>query len=429
MMNKLFLGIYFIFFTVISLAQPSNDDCSNAAVLCYNQTISGTNAGATTETCFDCADDYPNVIGFLPSSTVWFKFTTNSVGGNVTVSFSNLVFNTNSNFGQALQAVIWTVPNPCQGQSYAVASTIETNGTGNFSISATGLTPNTTYYVMVNGDNTGAGVSLPAEVTFDVLLTGPGVVITPPSASISATSTTLCQGDVVPVDFTVTNCSDTVALKWYYNNQFIQDSSTVNTAVFSEDGYLKLIIECGNTCVYADTTDSIFFNVTPIVVDAGEDFLIELGESVVLNGSGTANPVWTPETGLSSTSTFTPTATPSETTTYFLTVTNNGCTKTDEVTVKIKEIITIPSAFTPNDDAVNDIWEIINISQYPNNIVKVYDRSGQLVFKTTGYKNVENRWDGTYNNKPLPSSTYYYVIDLRNGNKDSVFKGFVTIIR
>ncbi len=428
-MNKLFLSIYFIFSTILLLAQPSNDNCSNATVLCYNQTISGTNTGATVESCFDCADDYPNVIGFTSSSSVWYQFTTNSTGGDVSVSFSNLVFNTNSNFGQALQAVIWNVPNPCQGQSYTPVGTIETNGTGNFTITATGLAPNTTYYILVNGDDTGIGVSQPAEVTFDVLLTGNGVMVTPPTASISATTTSICQGDVVPVDYSVTNCSDTVALKWYYNNQFIQDSSTVNTAVFSEDGYLKLIIECGNSCVYADTTDSIFFNVTPIVVDAGNDTIIELGESVVLNGSGTANPVWTPETGLSSTSTFTPTATPEVTTTYFLTVTNNGCVKTDEVTVKIKEIIVIPSAFTPNNDAVNDIWEIKNISQYPNNTVKVYDRSGQLVFKTTGYQNIENRWDGTYKNKPLPSSTYYYVIDLRNGDKDAVFKGFVIIIR
>ncbi len=429
MRDKFIYSLLSVFLSVSLYAQPSNDNCSNATVLCYNQTVSGSNTGATVESCFDCADDFPNIIGFTSSSSVWYKFTTNSAGGDVIISFSNLVFNTNSNLGQSLQAVIWSVPNPCQGQSYVPASPSQTNGTGNFTLTGTALSPNTTYYVLVNGDNTGAGVSQPAQVTFDISLSGPGAVVSMPSATISSTTSTLCQGDVVPIDYTVNNCSDTVALNWYYNNQFIQDSSTVNTGVFSEDGYLKLIIECGSTCIYSDTTDSIFFNVTPITVDAGEDHLIELGESVVLDGSGTANPVWTPETGLSSTTTFTPTATPSETTTYFLTVTNNGCTKTDEVIVKIKEIITIPSAFTPNDDAVNDIWEIQNISQYPNNVVKVYDRSGQLVFKTTGYKNVENRWDGTYNDKPLPTSTYYYVIDLRNGNDNAVFKGFVTIIR
>jgi gliding motility-associated-like protein len=97
--------------------------------------------------------------------------------------------------------------------------------------------------------------------------------------------------------------------------------------------------------------------------------------------------------------------------------------------VKIKQTIIIPSGFTPNGDNTNDIWEISNISQYPNNVVKIYDRSGQLVFQTTGYAIVDNNWDGTFKNKELPISTYFYVIDLRNGGEDSVFKGPVTIIR
>ena len=102
---------------------------------------------------------------------------------------------------------------------------------------------------------------------------------------------------------------------------------------------------------------------------------------------------------------------------------------TDEMVVKIKEIITIPKGFTPNGDLANDIWEIVNISQYPNNSVIIYDRAGQEVFKTIGYNIGNNYWDGTNNGKDLPVSTYFYVIDLRNGNDDSIFKGPITIIR
>jgi gliding motility-associated-like protein len=47
-----------------------------------------------------------------------------------------------------------------------------------------------------------------------------------------------------------------------------------------------------------------------------------------------------------------------------------------------------------------------------------------MVFYSDGYT---NPWDGTYNGKPLPSGTYYYVIDLGNG--DVPYKGDVTIIR
>jgi len=97
--------------------------------------------------------------------------------------------------------------------------------------------------------------------------------------------------------------------------------------------------------------------------------------------------------------------------------------------VKIKELITIPSGFTPNGDQVNDVWEIVNISQYPNSHVVIYDRAGQIVFKTTGYNILNNYWDGTNGGKELPVSTYFYVIDLRNGSDDSIFKGPVTFIR
>ena len=42
--------------------------------------------------------------------------------------------------------------------------------------------------------------------------------------------------------------------------------------------------------------------------------------------------------------------------------------------------------------------------------------------------NEENAFGGKdSNNQPLPSATYYYVIDLENG--DDILKGIVTIVR
>ncbi|MBL7899814.1 MAG: gliding motility-associated C-terminal domain-containing protein, partial [Crocinitomicaceae bacterium] len=55
----------------------------------------------------------------------------------------------------------------------------------------------------------------------------------------------------------------------------------------------------------------------------------------------------------------------------------------------------------------------------------------QVVFKQTGYEIDEDWWDGTLKNdhsSPLPASTYFYVIDLVDGDYD-LFKGSVTIIR
>ena len=79
---------------------------------------------------------------------------------------------------------------------------------------------------------------------------------------------------------------------------------------------------------------------------------------------------------------------------------------------------------TPGSGGLEDTWKIINIEQYPTNRVSVYDKNGQEVFSTTNYK---NNWRGTYKNSanPLPAGSYYYVIDLNNG-QDQI-KGWLYI--
>jgi gliding motility-associated-like protein len=430
-MKTFFLLIFCQLFFVNLYAQPVNDSCVNALTICPLLVTEGTTNQATLENCTTlggCADDFPN-FGIIASATVWYKFTTNAVGGTAIIDFSNLQFNTDPTFGQAIQSILFNVPVPCQGEDFTQSSNVVLAGTSDFTVTSIPLLANTTYYLVVNGDVNG-GATLPASATFDLSISGSAIdVPVLPTASISVNETQICQGSTEVITVDINDCTQSISNNWYYNDSLIIDSTNFNTATLLVDGYLKLIISCGNECVYRDTTDSIYFEVTPIEVDAGEDELIELGESVVLNGSGTSNPVWSPETFLSSTTTFTPTSTPSETITYFLTVTNENCVLTDEMTVKIKELIVAPSGFTPNGDFVNDIWEIKNISEYPNNSVVIYDRGGQVVFKTVSYNIVNNHWDGTFDGNELPVSTYFYVIELNNGSDDSIFKGPVTIIR
>ncbi len=79
---------------------------------------------------------------------------------------------------------------------------------------------------------------------------------------------------------------------------------------------------------------------------------------------------------------------------------------------------------TPNGDGKNDLWEVKDIQLYPQNTVNVFDQGGKTVFAKHGYN---NDWDGTYNGKPLPQGTYYYVVDL--GPNLRKFKGFISILR
>ncbi len=103
----------------------------------------------------------------------------------------------------------------------------------------------------------------------------------------------------------------------------------------------------------------------------------------------------------------------------------NGCTDSMQIQILTEKDPVEPSdGFSPNQDGVNETWTINKIEIYPKAIVRVYDRYGKQVFESKGnYK----PWDGSYNNNFVPSGTYYYYIDLQNGNKPQV--GYITIFR
>lgn len=102
-----------------------------------------------------------------------------------------------------------------------------------------------------------------------------------------------------------------------------------------------------------------------------------------------------------------------------------GC---DTATVIIEvecpdEPFTIYNGFSPDGDGSNDTFVIDGIEDYPENIVRVYNRWGNLVFEQKGYRGT---WDGTWNGKDLPDGTYYYLVDLGNSQ---VFSGYLQINR
>lgn len=112
---------------------------------------------------------------------------------------------------------------------------------------------------------------------------------------------------------------------------------------------------------------------------------------------------------------------------YILTTIDaNGCIRYDTVTIypNTQNCIEIANTFTPNGDGKNDTWMIYNIWLYPTAMVKIFNEWGNLLYESTGYT---SPWDGTYRGKALPSATYYYIIDLKNG--EPVYNGPITIVR
>jgi len=105
----------------------------------------------------------------------------------------------------------------------------------------------------------------------------------------------------------------------------------------------------------------------------------------------------------------------------------NGCEKSLDLFVDYNSFdncFFIPTLFTPNNDNIHDYWQIDGTELFDNISVQVFNRWGQLVFESVGYN---EPWDGRSSGEDLPSSTYYYVIDLNDGKEP--FNGPITIKR
>lgn len=195
--------------------------------------------------------------------------------------------------------------------------------------------------------------------------------------------------------------SDTTIYKVVVSNQYgCQDSAYIRVGVFKR-----------------------------LIVNAGPDKAIFEGDTVTLNGTILGTPAdiyWTPASNIQNGNTATPIVNPADNTTYIISaVSGAGCpVESDETFVRVYKKLRIPNIFSPNGDGINDTWVIRNMDTYPLANAKVFSRNGQMVFET---KTGGREWDGTYNGKPLPLATYYYIIDLNIGQP--VISGWVVIVR
>lgn len=88
-------------------------------------------------------------------------------------------------------------------------------------------------------------------------------------------------------------------------------------------------------------------------------------------------------------------------------------------------VIGFPKFFTPNEDAVNDTWELLGTSaQFRiTATIEIYNRYGKLLAVLNEDK---PNWDGRYNGKLLPTSDYWFVAKLADGRQ---FVGHFTLKR
>lgn len=155
--------------------QAVYDTCSNAKELCPGTSTSAHNIDASADTCSSCEDDVSGWNNcYSPRNTVWFTFKTNGSGGNAQVEVSVGSCLSGGAQGDALQGVVLDAGTPCDGSSYNEVSNCVQAGTGSFSLNASGLAPNTRYWVQIGGAMNG-GASSPAECNFSISVSGSAV--------------------------------------------------------------------------------------------------------------------------------------------------------------------------------------------------------------------------------------------------------------
>ena len=117
---------------------------------------------------------------------------------------------------------------------------------------------------------------------------------------------------------------------------------------------------------------------------------------------------------------------------YVATLTDaSGCQYTQEASVLPN--IEIYNAVSPNGDQKNDIFTVSCIEAYQNNIVRIYNRAGSLVYQHRGYDNQTVFFNGFGNHglyvgkKELPDGTYFYIVDKQNG--DQPLSGYLELLR
>ncbi|MDQ3141960.1 MAG: gliding motility-associated C-terminal domain-containing protein [Bacteroidota bacterium] len=166
------------------------------------------------------------------------------------------------------------------------------------------------------------------------------------------------------------------------------------------------------------------------------DTTIFLGNSVNLLAVSNCpvNILWTPSIGLSNPNILNPVATPLLTTSYTAKFQFDGCLNEDSVLIRIIDRdklecdkLKLPTAFTPNEDGLNDEFGISNYYLIDKlEYFDILDRNGG---KIATFNNPTDRWDGSWSGKPLNPGSYFYRVGYICKDETYTKRGSVQMIR
>jgi gliding motility-associated-like protein len=272
-------------------------------------------------------------------------------------------------------------------------------------------------------DNPAGVTSLPVSPVYTLPVT-PIVTILAPSVY------PVCEGGDQTFTAMSPNAGINTNYQWQLNHVNVgENSDKFKSNTLKNGDLLTCTISSPAQCTIPGSSNEFTVQTKMLpTVSFNGDVTMKKGESIVLSpilSNDVTDYSWSPSVGLSNPAVLAPVASPSTTTAYTLTVTSaGGCQASATIKINVSEQMVIPNAFTPNSDGVNDTWNIAGLTAYPNCTVNVFNRYGAGIFRSVGYS---KDWNGSFNGYLLPSGTYYYVVDLKDGSKP--LSGYVVLLR
>jgi gliding motility-associated-like protein len=233
--------------------------------------------------------------------------------------------------------------------------------------------------------------------------------------------TVICKGDTVQLTAEMGE-----SYLWIPQNSLSDPDSAITNAFPNSTTVYEVTITNNLGC---DVTLQVEVIVRPSpYVDAGPTQWSTFGNMTTLQGSTNSTIYyWDNNEWLSCYDCLNPQAAPSESAYYVLNVVDSfGCYNTDTTFINMEGFIYVPNTFTPNNDGINDVFEIKG--EYINNFnLWIYNRWGEQVY----YTDVQNDfWDGTRMNENCKIDVYVWKIEYIDArNNLGKLKGHVNLLR
>ena len=231
-------------------------------------------------------------------------------------------------------------------------------------------------------------------------------------------------------DSTILTVKPTDSIQWFRDNVPIRGANQTQYNVSKSGTYHAVLFNETGGCSIATKKQEVTIDFAkPGITYPTQYAVIDLPIDLKARQFG-VSALWSPGTYLNSASTYTPTFQASSDQLYTIEIkTNSGCVTVDTQVVKIVPHVDlyVPTAFTPNNDGVNDFLRPTLMGVKELHYFRVYNRWGQLLFDS---RTERPGWNGVYKGIAQPTQVVVWIAEgLGVDGKIYTRKGTSTLVR